>query len=66
MSNLIKRAILIGTTTAMLMISAGCTDIKMDYHASNDDAWLTEQVQKGKLTKEQADKIRTEQNKLEK
>jgi hypothetical protein len=50
----------------MLVISAGCTDIKMDYHASNDDAWLTEQVQKGKLTKEQADKIRAGQNKLEK
>lgn len=32
-----------------------------DYHRSNDEQWLIEQVEKGYLTQEQADVIREQQ-----
>lgn len=66
MWNSIKRYVLAVMVALTLTISVGCTNIADDYHTSKDGDWLTEQVEKGKLTQEQADKIREEQSKLNK
>lgn len=48
-------------TSGYLMIgTAGCS-MENDYHQSNDEKWLIEQVEKGYLTQEQADAIREQQ-----
>lgn len=39
-----------------LFLLPGCVDTSM-YHQFDDKAWLTEQVEKGVITQEQADQL---------
>ena len=56
----IKRTIVTIITCGFLICgSYGCVK-SHDYHEMNDDKWLTEQVEKGYLTQEEADEIRKE------
>lgn len=48
--------------SCVLMVGATSCSTKEDYHKSQDDQWLTEQVDKGILTQEQADEIRAKQH----
>jgi hypothetical protein len=51
----VKRWVLIVCTAAMLTCASGC--VKELYHDGNSTDWITEQVQKGYLTQEQADEL---------
>ncbi len=53
----------LGATLLMGCLILGTSSCSMndDYHKSNDDKWLMEQVEKGYLTQEEADAIREQQ-----
>lgn len=61
----IKKIILIGASCAILSFGYGCNStVSDDYHMSNDEKWLTEQVQKGNLTQKEANDIIAKQKEL--
>jgi hypothetical protein len=57
-----KKCLLIGATTLILISSNGCVKSHR-YNEMNDDPWLMEQVQKGYLTEVEAKEIWYENNK---
>lgn len=61
MRKMIQATIGIGVLSCCLMFGTISCSIKDDYHQSNDEKWLIEQVEKGCLTQEQADAIRAQQ-----
>ena len=54
----IRNICLICTVCFTLTISSGCNWYKDDYHTSDDDVWLTEQVATGNMSEETANQIR--------
>lgn len=65
MLNWIKRITITVCICCMLGFGTGCNITEADdYHASNDKAWITEQVQKGHLTQKEADEIIARQEAL--
>ena len=64
----IKKYTLIGITCGSLVLGGyGCVNtVSNDYHESKDKQWLTEQVEKGHLTQEEADAIWAKQQAAQK
>lgn len=56
-----RYAIILSFVMLLVTTPAGCGGRTEDYHQSNDEKWLIEQVEKGYLTQEQADAIREQQ-----
>ena len=56
-----RYVIILSSVLVLVTTSAGCGGRTEDYHQSNDEKWLIEQVEKGYLTQEQADAIREQQ-----
>jgi hypothetical protein len=56
-----RYAIILSFVMILVTTPAGCSGRTEDYHQSNDEKWLIEQVEKGYLTQEQADVIREQQ-----
>lgn len=61
MKKLNRYVIILSSVLVLVTTSAGCGERTEDYHQSNDEKWLIEQVEKGYLTQEQADDIREQQ-----
>lgn len=57
-----RYTIILSSVMVLATTPAGCGGRTEDYHQSNDEKWLIEQVEKGHLTQEQADAIREQQN----
>lgn len=61
MKKLKRYVIILSFVMVLATTPAGCGGRTEDYHQSNDERWLIEQVEKGYLTQEQADAIREQQ-----
>lgn len=62
MRHTIRMMVGISLLSGCLLLGTGSCSMTDDYHQSNDEKWLIEQVEKGHLTQEQADAIREQQN----
>ena len=62
MKRIKQYVVIVASVVILTTVPAGCGSRTDDYHQSNDDQWLIEQVEKGYLTQEQADAIREQQN----
>lgn len=62
MKHTLRTMIGISILSTCLILGTGSCSMENDYHQSNDEKWLIEQVEKGYLTQEQADAIREQQN----
>ena len=60
MLNWIKRICAITVICMSLSVLPACNSYKDDYHESDYDQWLIEQVQTGHMTQDEADMIREE------